>query len=168
MQAIRFQRGGAVDPELDDCLLAGRAELRWGLARESRPEGEVGWMALRVAHPSVDERTARGRKASSHSGWRPAVDRPDPVALLKEQDLTTPVALSSTEWTRIRTVTSRGRSGRPGQKWLAQPQTTRHSQHNADQHAETHQNHVAGRGRGPMLPTSRQRDRLTTREHLQL
>ena len=48
----------------------------------------------KVAHPSLDERQAKGREASertppaSHSGWRPAADRPDPVALLEEQDLT--------------------------------------------------------------------------------
>ncbi len=47
----------------------------------------------KVAHPSLDERQAEGRQASdrtppsSHSGWRPAADRPDPVALLEEQDL---------------------------------------------------------------------------------
>ncbi len=47
----------------------------------------------KVAHPSLDERRAEGRQASdrtppsSHSGWRPAADRPDPVALLEEQDL---------------------------------------------------------------------------------
>jgi len=47
-----------------------------------------------VAHPSLDERQAEGRQASertppsSHSGWHPAADRPDPVALLEEQDLT--------------------------------------------------------------------------------
>ena len=48
----------------------------------------------KVTHPSLDERQAEGRQASdrtppsSHSGWRPAADRPDPVALLEEQDLT--------------------------------------------------------------------------------
>ncbi len=47
-----------------------------------------------VAHMSLDERQAEGRQAadqtppSSHSGWHPAADRPDPVALLEEQDLT--------------------------------------------------------------------------------
>jgi uncharacterized protein (DUF2252 family) len=47
-----------------------------------------------IAKRSVDERKARGREArtltpaSSHAGWRPAVDRPDPVALLEEQNLT--------------------------------------------------------------------------------
>jgi uncharacterized protein (DUF2252 family) len=47
-----------------------------------------------VAHPSLDERRAKGREArdrtpvSSHSGWVPAADRPDPVALLERQDLT--------------------------------------------------------------------------------
>src|SRR6516225_9930687 len=50
--------------------------------------------AARVARPSVEERRAEGRQArdrtppSSHSRWRPAADRPDPVALLEEQDLT--------------------------------------------------------------------------------
>ncbi len=48
----------------------------------------------KVAHPSLEERRAEGRQASertppsSHSGWHPAADRPDPVALLEEQDLT--------------------------------------------------------------------------------
>jgi hypothetical protein len=42
----------------------------------------------------VDERRARGREAakltppSVHSGWKPAEDRPDPVALLEAQNLT--------------------------------------------------------------------------------
>ena len=50
--------------------------------------------AARVAHPSLEERRAEGRQArdrtplSSHSKWQPAADRPDPVALLEEQDLT--------------------------------------------------------------------------------
>jgi uncharacterized protein (DUF2252 family) len=48
----------------------------------------------KIAHPSVDDRKARGLEArdraapSSHSGWVPAADRPDPVALLVEQDAT--------------------------------------------------------------------------------
>ena len=47
-----------------------------------------------IAYPSVDEREAEGKGArtrtppSSHSGWHPAADRPDPVALLEEQNLT--------------------------------------------------------------------------------
>ena len=47
-----------------------------------------------IAHPSIDERKAKGQKArrrtpsASHSGWRPAADRPDPVALLEEQNRT--------------------------------------------------------------------------------
>jgi uncharacterized protein (DUF2252 family) len=52
-------------------------------------------MAVRkVAHPSVDDRKARGLEArdraplSSHTKWSPAADRPDPVALLEEQDAT--------------------------------------------------------------------------------
>ena len=47
-----------------------------------------------INHPSRDEHLARGRTArdrmppSSHAGWSPAADRPDPVALLEEQDRT--------------------------------------------------------------------------------
>ena len=47
----------------------------------------------KVTHPSPEERQAEGKQASdrtppsSHSGWQPAADRPDPVALLEEQDL---------------------------------------------------------------------------------
>ena len=48
----------------------------------------------RISHPSLDERLVQGRTArdrtppSSHSGWRPATDRPDPVGLLERQDRT--------------------------------------------------------------------------------
>ena len=48
----------------------------------------------RIGHPSIDERRAVGNEArnrtapSSHSKWRPAADRPDPVGLLEEQDVT--------------------------------------------------------------------------------
>ncbi|TFC20314.1 DUF2252 domain-containing protein [Cryobacterium glucosi] len=47
-----------------------------------------------VEHATVGERKARGKRAreqtprASHSGWSPAADRPDPVALLEEQNLT--------------------------------------------------------------------------------
>jgi len=47
-----------------------------------------------IAYPSIDERRARGSEAgertpaSSHSKWSPAADRPDPVALLEEQNIT--------------------------------------------------------------------------------
>src|SRR6478735_947319 len=47
-----------------------------------------------IAHPSIDERKARGLEArdrtpvSSHTQWRPADDRPDPVALLEQQNRT--------------------------------------------------------------------------------
>ncbi|HEY4992682.1 MAG TPA: DUF2252 domain-containing protein, partial [Nakamurella sp.] len=51
-------------------------------------------MVVRVlAHPSVADRRAMGADArtevplSSHSGWVPAVDRADPVALLEEQNV---------------------------------------------------------------------------------
>ena len=48
----------------------------------------------RTAHPSIDERRAKGLEArdrtsvSSHTKWRPAADRPDPVGLLEEQNVT--------------------------------------------------------------------------------
>ena len=47
-----------------------------------------------IPHPSIDERRAAGKQTrkrtppSSHAGWRPAADRPDPVALLEAQNLT--------------------------------------------------------------------------------
>jgi uncharacterized protein (DUF2252 family) len=50
--------------------------------------------AKRITHLGADERKAQGADArgrtppSSHRGWRPAVDRPDPVALLEEQNTT--------------------------------------------------------------------------------
>jgi uncharacterized protein (DUF2252 family) len=52
-------------------------------------------MAVRkIAHPSVEDRKAKGLEArdraalSSHTKWRQAADRPDPVALLEEQNTT--------------------------------------------------------------------------------
>src|SRR5436190_19420358 len=46
-----------------------------------------------VPHPTIDERRAKGKEArtraplSSHEGWEPASDRPDPVSLLEEQNV---------------------------------------------------------------------------------
>src|SRR5881396_3252253 len=52
-------------------------------------------MAVRtIAHPTVDDRRAKGKAArdrtalSSHAEWTPARNRPDPVALLDEQNRT--------------------------------------------------------------------------------
>ena len=48
----------------------------------------------KVVHLTLDERRAAGQAArnrtplSSHTGWEPVLDRPDPVALLEEQDAT--------------------------------------------------------------------------------
>jgi len=48
----------------------------------------------KIAHPTMAERKATGKEAwgrtppSSHSGWLRATDRPDPVALLEEQNAT--------------------------------------------------------------------------------
>jgi uncharacterized protein (DUF2252 family) len=50
--------------------------------------------AKRITHLSADERKAQGEDAhdrtppSSHRGWRPAADRPDPVGLLEQQNTT--------------------------------------------------------------------------------
>ena len=47
-----------------------------------------------IQHLTIEERSARGKAArdsaalSSHSGWVPAPDRPDPVGLLEAQDAT--------------------------------------------------------------------------------
>src|SRR3954449_10251947 len=57
-------------------------------------EGAVEITVLHIAHPSLDERAEHVRHArehtplDSHTGWRPAADRPDPVALLDEQNRT--------------------------------------------------------------------------------
>jgi uncharacterized protein (DUF2252 family) len=51
-------------------------------------------MSVKVEHPSVEERRAQGKESrertppSGHAGWKPAADRPDPVALLEEQNAT--------------------------------------------------------------------------------
>ena len=48
----------------------------------------------KIPHPSLEERQARGTQArtgtplAAHTGWEPAPDRPDPVALLEEQNTT--------------------------------------------------------------------------------
>jgi uncharacterized protein (DUF2252 family) len=48
----------------------------------------------RVPHLSADERRAKGKEArnrtppTSHTGWVPVTDRPDPVGLLEEQNVT--------------------------------------------------------------------------------
>ncbi len=48
--------------------------------------------STKIEHPSVEDREARGKSLraqaapSSHTGWKPAADRPDPVSLLEAQD----------------------------------------------------------------------------------
>jgi uncharacterized protein (DUF2252 family) len=69
-------------------VMADQARLSGGA-----PSGAVGPFASswRRRHLTVDERVARGETArqevprSSHGQWKPAPDRPDPVALLEEQ-----------------------------------------------------------------------------------
>lgn len=51
-------------------------------------------VAKKIKHPTLEERVAAGKgcrekaPTSSHAGWKPAPDRPDPVSLLEEQNLT--------------------------------------------------------------------------------
>ena len=58
-----------------------------------------------VEHPSVTDRRAGGADArtrtplSGHAGWAPPADRPDPVALLEEQNTT-----GSRTWSRSGTA----------------------------------------------------------------
>src|SRR6266550_2309226 len=87
----------------------GNQERTGSSARSQRARGalvarsRVGWavstgggrMAVRkIAHPGIDDRKAKGLEArdgaalSSHTKWRPAADRPDPVGLLEEQNVT--------------------------------------------------------------------------------
>ena len=56
-------------------------------------------VTTKVNHPSLADRREAGAQArsntppDSHTGWKPAADRPDPVALLEEQNLTREVDL---------------------------------------------------------------------------
>ena len=62
-------------------------------ARAATPQGAAP-RVRRIKHPSLDERLSQGLTArdrtppSSHAGWSPAADRPDPVGLLEQQDRT--------------------------------------------------------------------------------
>src|SRR5690242_9273239 len=60
-----------------------------------KPRGGVPEMAANtVTHPSIDQRRVKGAEAryttppTSHAKWHPAPDRPDPVDLLEQQDVT--------------------------------------------------------------------------------
>jgi len=59
------------------------------------------------AHHSVAERQAAGREArksaprTSHGGWKPASDRPDPIALLRAQDENRMADLVPIRWGRM-------------------------------------------------------------------
>ncbi len=65
-------------------------------AKRSAPAKKAGQSgrARRPEHLTMEERTARGEEAryrtppASHAGWAPESDRPDPVALLEEQNTT--------------------------------------------------------------------------------
>src|SRR3954452_20141083 len=56
-------------------------------------------MPTKVEHLTVDDRRVRGKEAANanplsiHRGWAPAEDRPDPVALLEQQNATREVDL---------------------------------------------------------------------------
>jgi Uncharacterized protein conserved in bacteria (DUF2252) len=65
------------------------------LALGPTPEQHGGQVAVdKIAYPSIEERGASGLAArerapwSGHAGWSPAADRPDPVALIEQQDAT--------------------------------------------------------------------------------
>src|SRR4029450_12884647 len=61
---------------------------RAGAIRSEKSSSASYW---RRAHLTVEERVARGKAGrtdaprSIHGRWKPAADRPDPVALLEEQ-----------------------------------------------------------------------------------
>src|SRR5215216_3909647 len=67
-------------------------QIRWKAPFVMRRQGTMA--VRRVAHPTVDVRRAQGKEArdrtppSSHAGWAPATDRPDPVGLLEDQNRT--------------------------------------------------------------------------------
>ena len=69
------------------------SETAQGAGPRSREDGGRAAVAAarKVAHLSVEERVARGKAArnevprSGHGRWEPAVNRPDPIALLEEQ-----------------------------------------------------------------------------------
>ena len=69
-----------------------RASWRWPPNGMGAREGGETDGCQRIEHLSVEKRKAHGKDAreevppSSHAGWTPAADRPDPVALLEEQD----------------------------------------------------------------------------------
>ena len=66
-----------------------KAQKDAGTARDG-----AGTAVREIADPGIGGRSARGLEARdrasllSHTKWTPAADRPDPVALLKEQDIT--------------------------------------------------------------------------------
>ena len=68
----------------------------WRPPRRSSPPRSKGRAMSKavIKHLSVDERKAKGKGSreqtalSSHTDWEPAADRPDPVALLEEQNTT--------------------------------------------------------------------------------
>jgi uncharacterized protein (DUF2252 family) len=63
-----------------------------GIATVTGPRAVSAVATASVPHPSVAERAARGKQARTRApldalgGWSPDADRPDPVALLEEQD----------------------------------------------------------------------------------
>ena len=96
---------------------ATRANEQFGRASKVGPHG--------CNRPSERRRTkgqgkgrARGAEPSSHAGWTPASNRPDPVALLEEQNATrepdlVPVRHGRMMVCRSRSIEARPRSWRP-------------------------------------------------------
>jgi hypothetical protein len=73
----------------------------------------------RVTHPSVEERTTRGKEVrtqtplGAHTGWKPATDRPDPVGLLEQQDATREPDLAPVRHGRMMVSRPPSTGGRP-------------------------------------------------------
>jgi uncharacterized protein (DUF2252 family) len=67
---------------------------RGDVAPRSAPALEETAMSVKVEHPSIDDRRARGKEAanrlppSGHAAWEPPGSRPDPIALLEQQNVT--------------------------------------------------------------------------------
>jgi len=85
-KGVARARGGENVPQVPAASHAPAAvELMGGLT-PTRPK--------KVPHPSLDERRARGKALrkevdpGGHVKWTPSADRPDPVSLLEEQNLT--------------------------------------------------------------------------------
>ena len=76
------------------CYLPHCGAAGWPMIGSVRGRAETRMTQAAIKHSSVAERKALGKRSrdtaalTSHAGWTPAADRPDPVALLEEQNVT--------------------------------------------------------------------------------